>query len=327
MVSASLPHAFPLTFKDALRTALAILSSNPKIAGSSALNAEAEVLVCAAYRRETARELSRMELYSRAPEEFPSGAAVHLLKMAEERASGRLLQHVTGFQAFYNHEYMVSPEVLIPRPETEFLVQAAIESIGTALPLLGFELGIGSGAISVELLSHFPGLSMVASELMPLAAKIARQNADRILGKEASSARLKIVSSGSSVEVWEPFESVADPEKRADFFISNPPYLARGSREGEVEPDVARYEPSSALYAPESDVEYFYREIAAKAAGHLVPGAWVFLEIPHERGENILRHFEPGKLGQFERAELRKDLTGRNRVLIARLSGDRAKQS
>lgn len=203
----------------------------------------------------------------------------------------------------------MNPSVLIPRPETEILVTQTIAVLKEQdqPPTLGLEIGVGSGVISIELLSQFPQLRMRASELMPEAKKVAEKNAERILG-ERESKRLEIVLTGDPREVVEPFQGV-----RADFLVSNPPYLVSTSEE--VDDEVLLHEPHVALFPPGEDPLFFYRVLAERASDLLVPQGYLFLEVPHERSSEIQDLFKK------EECEIRLDLTQRERVLIVRLKG------
>lgn len=108
-----------------------------------------------------------------------------MIQNSTARAHGKLLQHLTGVQVFLDHEYEVGPEVLVPRPETEVLVRAAMDQLKE--PQFGLELGIGSGVISIELLSHFESLTILASELSAEARDLALRNRNRILASPSSS--------------------------------------------------------------------------------------------------------------------------------------------
>jgi len=228
-----------------------------------------------------------------------------VLILASERADGKILQHLLERQVFLDHEYYVNPDVLVPRPETESLVQFAQVWIAKNGAQHGFEVGIGSGAISIELLSKFPTLEMSATDISPHALEVARKNARTILGNEK---RLHLIEVKDPKQVLEPFADLTP----ADFLISNPPYLIRG----EAEPDVEREEPATALFAPESDAFYFYRKFAAHSAQVLRPKGALFLELPHERANFIERIFPPKEWNL--RIEL--DLTQRQRYLIAERS-------
>lgn len=310
----------PHSFRSALQAAREILGANLEVARKGSVETESEQLVLAAYRAGTGRAITRLELYSRIEDRLPERVGDLLLVMAGTRGEGKPLQHVVGYQYFLEHEYQVGPDVLIPRPETEVLVARALEDLRVSHPALGAEIGVGSGAISIELLSALPGLAMVASELVPAALERARSNARRIL--EAASARLELVPALGPLEVWEPLarslRERADGREGAvafDFVISNPPYLAARDP---IEEEVRLHEPATALFAPEGDPLHFYRAIAEGAGSCLRSGGRAFLELAPERAEDTLAVFAAAGWGDVA---VLPDLTGRSRVLVATYRG------
>jgi release factor glutamine methyltransferase len=310
----ALSRDLPQSFGDALRVSRKMLSARADLVVQDLLDTESEQLVLAAYRQATGHNLNRIELFVRIMDRFPEAAGERLILLSGSRAEGKLLQHLIGYQVFLDHEYEVGPDVLVPRPETEVLLRFMTTELATkeSHPRLGFEIGIGSGIISIELLSHFPLLKMMASELSPLAIERAKKNALRILGP-SSVDRLQVMQVSAPLEVWAPFQAQFQSQGvLADFIVTNPPYLLRSD---EVEAQVMAYEPHEALFAPVQDPLYFYRVIAEQSQKYLKPRGFVFAELPHERASEILRLFSI--LGW--EAKVQPDLSQRDRVLIAQL--------
>jgi release factor glutamine methyltransferase len=232
------------------------------------------------------------------------------LALAAQRGSGTPLQYLTGWQGFYHHDYAVRSGVLIPRPETEQLLEQSLAWVRERFSSgWGLEIGLGSGVLSIELLALFPQLRMQASEFSEVASICAQENAQRILGD--TSQRLRCVRPSSLKEVWAPFE---DRLEKADFLISNPPYLNRLFQEQEAEPEVLNYEPSEALFPEHEDCLFFYRSIAERVLEFLRPDGMIFLEIAHERADETCKLFEAWKTQIF------CDLNRRRRVLVVELS-------
>ncbi|MGZ3687004.1 MAG: N5-glutamine methyltransferase family protein [Bdellovibrionota bacterium] len=296
----------PTSFGEALQLAKRLLSANADLVKRSLIDTESEQIVSAAYRLATGKTLARVELFTRVHDAFPHVAGEKVIIIAMGRASGKPLQHLLGTQIFLDHEYEVGPDVLVPRPETELLATIAIETLAKEPPQLGIEIGLGSGVLSIELLSRFPALTMTASELTEVARMRAAGNALRILERDAH--RLKIVAVQDPETVWDPFDAGAG----ADFLISNPPYLTPADP---VDPEVHTHEPQTALYAPTHDPLHFYREIASGMDRYLRPGAWVFLELAPERAAEVWELFEE----KSREAEILKDLAGRDRILKAKV--------
>ena len=310
----ALSRDLPATYQEALAQTHEILISSPQLLHRGGLDAEALEIVLWSLERSIHKRLSRMEFHTRLTERYPLDAGERALITALARTEGRPLQHLTGTQPFLDHEYDVGPDVLIPRPETEILAQAAIDELkadGLSRGL-GLEIGLGSGILSIELLAAFPGLKMLASEISAPAARRAEQNARRILGSGAAAAHLQILAPGSPADVCECFgPALSDP---ADFLISNPPYLVFGE-ESEVEEQVKNHEPAVALFAPPGDALFFYRQIATRAGAILKREAPIFLELAAERAAAIQNLFEAAGWAMIR---VIPDLNQRPRVLIAR---------
>ena len=296
-----LPHSFA----QALELAQKILSRNRKIIRHNLAQTEAEQIIVAAYREILNKELSRAELYTRLNDRLLEPVAEKIMLYALARAEGKPLQYVLGYQYFSEHEYLVTSDVLIPRPETEILLRAAFEKLDALQPGLGLEIGSGSGILSIELLHRFKHLRMKASEKSEGAFRITTKNAERILG--AGAHRLAQIQVSDALSVLMAFGS-----EKADFLIANPPYL---STDDEIDEETLAHEPSLALF-PGGDIHqdplFFYREISEHAATVLKPGAPIFLEIPHTRATAIRALFEQQKY----RVEMRRDLNNYERVLI-----------
>lgn len=309
--SRDLPHSF----QEALRVSRQILSANHEIVKKDLLEVESEIIVIGAHRAATGELLKRSELLLRVNDRMPESSAEKVLLLSHQRAEGKLLQHLLGYGHFLNHEYRVSPVVLIPRPETEVLVSEALKVLRPLKPQFGIEVGLGSGIISVELLSELQGLQMRASEISEKAIEVASHNASQILKLDI--ARLEIVRNNDPLKVLEPF--LVKPSPQADFIISNPPYLDPKKTE-EVDAEVIKHEPHQALFPPTDarghlDLLHFYRKIAVDAPKLLRKGGYVFLEVASERAR------ETGGLFAEDHwmVTMIHDLTGKERVLVAQL--------
>jgi release factor glutamine methyltransferase len=317
--SRDLPHSF----QEALRVSRQILSANHDIVRKNLIDVESEIIVIGAHRAATGELLKRSELLMRVGDRIPETSAEKVLLLSLQRAEGKLLQHLLGYGHFLNHEYRVSPAVLVPRSETEILVTEALKILRPLKPELGVEVGLGSGVISVEILSELPGLHMMASEISEGAREIASHNASHILKLDV--ARLEIVRSDDPSQVLEPFLTKGSP--KADFIISNPPYLDPARTE-EFDQEVLRHEPHEALFPQVSvdgklggkpgdklDLLYFYRRIARDAPKVLRQDGYVFVEIAAERAKETREIFTEDR---WMVASIR-DLTGKERVLVAQL--------
>jgi len=220
--------------------------------------------------------------------------------LGAQRALGRPIAYLIAKREFYGREFSVSPEVLIPRPETETLIEAALPRLTPAASCL--ELGTGSGAIAVTLACQCPEARVVATEASEPALEVARGNA-RAQGCEA---RIEFLR-GS----W--YEPVG--ARRFDLVIANPPYVAAG------DPHLAhgdlRFEPVSALTDGSADGLDSIRAIIGGASDHLNSGGWLLLEHGYDQAEAVHMLLEAAGFGDIVSLP---DLAG-----IARVAGGRVR--
>jgi len=245
------------------------------------------------------------EMYLRKELSLDSQDMVVIKNYVTNLSKGIPLQYVVRSQYFLNHIYYVDEGVLIPRPETEGLVLAAASFLRNRKTefFFGLEIGIGSGVISIELLSEFENLKMHGMEYSAQALKIAQKNAVNILKKPQNLILEKALER----------ESVYPKQtEKFDFIVSNPPYV---SRTDFVQERVSQYEPHAALYPPGDDALFFYKKFALEGSDWLNKNGAIFLEIPHERSEVILKLFQENNWNVV----IENDLNNFPRVLIATL--------
>jgi len=257
---------------------------------------DAEVLLAHAL------SVERMGLYLDfdKPVAAPERAAFRALvkRRAEERIP---VAYLVGEKEFWSLALAVSPDVLVPRPDTEVLVEAILARCpDTEAELRILDLGTGSGAIALALASERPKAHVVATDRSEAALGVARANAQR----HGLAGRVRFVAGDA-------FEPVAG--ERFDVVASNPPYVARQDAP-QLAPELA-HEPREALFA-DADGTALLRTIAAEAAGVLVPGGWLGVELAPAQGQRMTEWLERGG---FESVEAHRDLGGRVRALTARL--------
>ena len=188
----------------------------------------------------------------------------------ERRAASEPIQYITGVQEFYGLAFKVSPAVLIPRPETEHLVETALELAGSLEPTVQIlDVGTGSGAIAVTLAHLLPAASVTASDIAEPALEIARENA----GTHGVSDRVRFMHRDLLDGMTGPF----------DLICSNPPYVPSGEV---LEAQVVAFEPHSALFAGADGLD-IYRRLVPLAHAALKPGGWLLLEIGHGQRANV----------------------------------------
>ncbi len=217
--------------------------------------------------------------------------------MIRSRCDGVPMQYIRGVQEFYELELRVTPEVLIPRPETEHLVEAALERLGERDRVL--DVGTGSGAIAIALARHAPRAGVVASDKSGGAIAVARGNAAR-LGEDVACIQANLVSAFRS--------------NSFDMVVSNPPYVATRDAAG-LQRELQQ-EPPMALFAG-SDGLQVIRELALEVPRVLKPDGWLLFEIGagFRQGVEALLARPAWKQPSFVR-----DLSGKDRVVVVQRS-------
>ena len=205
------------------------------------------------------------------------------------------LQHITGEQEFMGLSFLVNDQVLVPRQDTELLVEEALKYLKPGMRFL--DLCTGSGCILLSLLHYCPGAEGIGADLSPGALEMAEKNRDR-LGLPA-----RLVQSDL-------FEKI---EGSFDLIVSNPPYIPSGAIPGLME-EVRTHEPLMALDGHEDGL-YFYRRLAKESPRYLKDGGRLCLEIGFDQGESV-----PALLRDegFDEIEVVRDLAGLDRVVKAR---------
>lgn len=234
-------------------------------------------------------------------------AAAHFERMVERRATGEPLQYVLGAWSFRTLDLYVDRRVLIPRPETETVVEVAmaeLRRLARSAPL-AVDLGTGSGAIALSLAREVPGVEVWAVDRSADALAVARANLAG-LGRAGASVRL---AEGSWFDALPPIL-----RGTVDLVVANPPYVAEPEVD-DLPPEVARWEPRGALVAGPTGLEDIAAIVAAAPAWLDRPGALVVEIAPHQRRAAAALALEAG----FDAVDVRADLAGRARVLVGRV--------
>jgi len=229
---------------------------------------------------------------------------VHLDAMVARRGAGEPLQYVLGSWAFRHLDLMVDRRVLIPRPETELVVEAALDAArSTPPPIVVVDVGTGSGAIALALADELPlsGVTIWATDASDDALDVARAN---LAGLGRAGANLRLAA-GS----W--FDALPEALVGAvDVVVANPPYVPEGAADDSVE----RWEPPQAVFAGPDGLDAI-RVIVGGAPRWLRPGGALVLEIGADQGA---RAAALARQAGLEGVEVRRDLSGRDRILVGR---------
>jgi len=258
-------------------------------AGIAATRLTAEVLLAHALRRE------RTYLYAYPEHVLSEIEWIHYGRYLHERLGGKPTQYITGRQEFYGREFRVSRDVLIPRPETEHVVEAALELARGAQGIL--DVGAGSGALAVTLHLELKARA-TATDISRAALAVAAGNARQLEATVDFVACDLMSAIGAATQ---------------DLIVSNPPYVPLSNRPG-LQREVRDYEPHTALFAGATGFE-IYERLIADAPRVLRPGGWLMVELgfgSHERVRAMLG-------APWRDIAIRPDLAGIPRVLAARL--------
>jgi release factor glutamine methyltransferase len=239
----------------------------------------------------------RAYLYAHAERKLTADETTRYDEALGQRAQGVPAQYITGHQEFWGMDLIVTAAVLIPRPETEHLIEVILPLAKTMEHAKIVDVGTGSGCIALTLARELPGSQIHASDISPEALEIARANAARH--------RLE-----SRIEFHKAdlLEGIAG---EFDFVVSNPPYVGE-SEADMVQLEVRKFEPRSAVFAGTIGAEVIARLIP-QAKGKLRPGGWLILEISGTIVEEVKR-----LLAGWDGVEIKNDLQNIPRVAIAR---------
>ena len=301
-----------MQLREALKTALKTLVES----GVPSPQLAAELLLMHVLGRD------RGYLYTYPEVEISEEITSCYFQFVDQRAMGKPTQYITGHQEFWGLDLEVTPDVLIPRPETEHVVEAVIDlaqrqGFNREAPLRMVDVGTGSGCIALALAAEFPRAILFATDISRPALDVASRNAAQLgmaervkfLESDLLACFLDARASGQDFNQGVN-ESVLSP---FDFVVSNPPYVARGELD-KVQREVREFEPQLAWGGLERGDEV-YRRLIPQARAVLKPRGWLIVEIGYTMGETV-----PALLGDgWTQIEVRPDLAGIPRVVVARL--------
>lgn len=253
---------------------------------------DAELLLMHSLKR------SRAWLITHCDELLGEDLSVTYTELLDRRRKGEPIQYITGETEFYGLPFLVTPDVLIPRPETEHLVEKVIELASDFAAPRIVDVGTGSGAIAVALAHKLPHASITATDISLRALALAEENAK---------------SNGASIRFLVGDLLAPTEGERFEIIVSNPPYVAMSDRDS-LDVEVRDYEPALALFAGEDGLEV-YRRLIPAAFEALTPGGFLVLEIGYSQSPAIT---ELLTCSGFQQIEFVPDLQGISRVACAR---------
>ena len=276
------PNESMTTIAETIEHAAALLAPSPTA------HRDAELLLLHTTR------MTKADLLTHPERELTERQSYHYQAAIARRALHEPVQYIIGTQEFYGRPFIVNPLVLIPRPETEHLVEAALAL--TPRPSRILDIGTGSGILAITLALELPHATITATDISAPALAVAQQNA-RSLGAD----HLRFVASNLFAKL---------DDARFDCIVSNPPYVSSNEA---LEPQVRDYEPATALYAGEDGLA-IYRRLIPDASSHLEPAGSLLLEIGQGQRDAIAALLETSG---FRNIRFIDDLQGIPRVAIA----------
>ncbi|MFR3530866.1 MAG: peptide chain release factor N(5)-glutamine methyltransferase [Lachnospiraceae bacterium] len=247
------------------------------------------------YLLEYVTGISRASYFGDPKREVPEEQAESYREVILRRAGHIPLQHITGEQEFMGYSFLVNPDVLIPRQDTETLTEEALKFTEPGMKVL--DLCTGSGCILISLMKKCHGLTGTGCDISEKALKTARENGRR----------LQVEASWIQSDL---FEQISE---RFDLIVSNPPYIRTGVIE-ELQEEVRLHDPWIALDG-KKDGLYFYRRIIAESTGYIRDNGALMFEIGHDQAEDVVRLMEEAGYTQIR---VKKDLAGLDRVVTGR---------
>ena len=261
--------------------------------------AEAEIedaVLDAWYLLEHITGISRAIYFLRMNEEINEQNESLYREYLEIRASHIPLQHITGVQEFMGFEFDVNEHVLVPRQDTEVLVEEALKVLKPEMEVL--DMCTGSGCIIISLMKFAKAISGTAVDVSEEALKVAKRNAEKL------EANVKFIQSDLFTEV----------EGTYDMIVSNPPYIRTAVIE-ELKEEVKFHDPFLALDGKEDGL-FFYRKIVSESLNYLKPNGRLYFEIGHDQGDDVKKLMEEAG---FMEVIVKKDLAGLDRVVCGML--------
>ncbi len=249
--------------------------------------------------------LSRTAFFMNMHEHIPDAIYEAFMHDIREHAeTGKPVQHMIGSEEFYGRRFLVDNNVLIPRPETEELVQHVIQTVKAskkhALHIV--DAGTGSGVIAITLSLELADASVAATDISSQALAIAKKNAENL---------------GADVEFFQGdfLLPILHQEKTVDIIVSNPPYIAENERESLAD-TVKNFDPELALFAEDNGLGA-YKKMIKQACGLLKPDGILAFEIGHTQGETIKKRI----LDSFPQAvvDIIQDMNGKDRIILAKI--------
>jgi len=281
-----------MTIVGVLHEAISVLED----AGSPSPRLDAEVLLAACL------QIDRLCFFTHAEREIDAAAEQVFAGWIQRRIKGEPVSYIVGMKEFWSLPFRVTPAVLIPRPETEVLVEEALAVMPTnpGRPWRVLDVGTGSGAIAVALATECKNIQVTATDFSSEALTVAKDNAER----NGVTGRIAFLQGDL-------FEALTG---RFDLIVSNPPYISRSDFDL-LPPGIRNYEPTGALLAGEDGTDV-HRKLIDEGMAFLNRGGWLFMEMGEGQGAKLRTYLN--EQDGYDTVDIRNDYGGVERVIKAR---------
>lgn len=266
--------------------------------GSESPRLDAEILLA------HARGCARIELYTRFAEVLTDDQRATMRELVKRRAKAEPVAYLVGHKEFYNLSFRVTPDVLIPRPDTETLVMETLSHLGEQSAATILEIGTGSGCIPIAIAKRHASVQITTIDVSEAASEVAQSNAET----HEIADRIEFL-------IGDLFATL-ETDRTFDFIVSNPPYIKEDDI-AELDPDVRLHEPHLALNGGTDGLDVI-RRLIDESPQWLKPGGWLLFEIGEDQGA-VCRELL-GTPGTFENIQIIKDLSKHDRVAKAQLA-------
>ena len=281
-----------------IKNARAFCKSKLDELGVQSSGIDADLLMCAAL------DVNRIYLYAHPEQAISDAQHKRLTSLLRRRLQGEPMAYILGKKEFFGRDYIVTPQVLIPRPETELLVETSLKYLEATEDAKVLEVGSGSGCIAISLSLEHPKAYVESWDISNDALQVAKKNQDRLGAKVSFKKK----------DALEPSSWVCQP--KFDILVSNPPYIAQ-SESQDIESGVKDFEPHTALFAAEDGLA-FYKTFAKKAGAVLKPNGIGIFEIGYSQADKITEIF---KMLGWDVISVIKDYMGKQRLVVVSYSG------
>ncbi len=284
----------PITIKDVLEKTTRFFSDK----GIESSRLDAELLISSALNWE------RMKIYLNYQYPLNETELTSCRDLVRRRAGGEPVAYILGKKGFYNHDFVVTPDVLIPRPETEMIVDDATAWLRPQATQFIVDIGCGSGCIGLSLLAELPDARLLAVDISEGAIAVAKLNAEQIGVTDRATFLCRDAAGLTPEEVSAVFSAPADA------VVANPPYIAPG--DPLVQPGVKNFEPGLALFSEDRGLSHIrgWARVAARVAR---PGAFVMFEMGHDQALSAREIFAM----DYSDVIIKRDLAGHDRYVRA----------